>query len=98
MVQLMEKQKTEVTEVEFVPIKPRQGLVGFVSCVVDGKLYLGGIGVHTVLNGDRLRMTYPTRKVGNVNIPLYHPVNAEAGEAIREAITRKVKELMGDTI
>lgn len=94
----MENQKTEVREIEFVPIKPRQGLLGFVSCVIDGKLYLAGIGVHTVLKGDGLRMTYPTRKVGNVNIPLYHPVNAEAGEAIREAVTKKVKELMGDTI
>lgn len=89
---------TRVEEVQFTPIKPREGLIGFASCLVEGRLYLGGIGVHTALNGDGLRLTYPTRKIGTVNIPLCHPVNVETGNAIKEAVTRRVRELMGEDL
>ncbi len=50
---------TQVSEVEFIPIKPREGLIGFASCIVDGKFYIGGIGVHTALNGERIRLAWP---------------------------------------
>jgi len=97
-VEMRKEENLRVEEVEFVPIKPREGLIGFASCLVDRRFYFAGIGVHTVLNGEGLRITYPTRKVGDTNIPLYHPVNAEVGDTIRKAITRKVKELLGDAI
>lgn len=86
---------TQVSEVEFVPIKPRDGLIGFGSCVIDGKLYVGGIGVHTALNGEKLRITWPTRKIGTVNVPLCHPINKEAGGAVERAVTDKVMKLIG---
>lgn len=87
-------ENTEVTEVEFVPIKPRAGLIGFASCVIDSKFYVGGIGVHTMLNGEGYRITYPTRKIGKVDFPLCHPIREEVGAAIQKAITEKVKDLV----
>ena len=87
---------TEVSEVEFIPIKPRKGLIGFASCVVDGKFYIGGLGVHTALNGEKLRLTWPCRKIGTVNIPLCHPINREAGRTVEKAVTDRVMKLMGE--
>lgn len=85
---------TRVSEVEFIPIKPRGGLIGFASCIVDGKFYIGGIGVHTALNDEKLRLAWPCRKIGTVNIPLCHPISREAGRAVEKAVTDKVIELM----
>ena len=87
--------KTQIDEVEIVPIKPREGLIAFASCVVDKKLYLGNIGVHSKLDGSGYRLTYPTKKLGLSNIPIYHPINKQLGEAIAKAIGEKVDKLMG---
>ena len=90
----MDARINQVTEVQFIPIKARNGLIGFGSCVFDDKLYLGGIGIHTRLDGSGLRITYPTKKVGAVNMPLYHPISKKVGLLIEEAITAKVESLM----
>lgn len=90
----MDVRRNQVTEVQFISIKARNGLIGFGSCVFDDKLYLGGIGIHTRLDGSGLRITYPTKKVGAVNMPLYHPTSEEVGILIEEAITAKVESLM----
>lgn len=87
--------KTEIDEVEVVPIKPREGLIAFASCVMDKKLYLGSIGVHTKLDGSGYRLTYPTKKLGESNIPIYHPISKELGEAIAKAIGEKMNKVMG---
>lgn len=84
---------TKVSEVQIIPIKPQNGLVAFASCVVDDKLYIGSIGIYTKLNGGGYRLTYPTKKIGDKNINLVHPITQEAGKAIEEAIIKKVNEL-----
>ncbi len=86
----------EVSEVKFIPIKPRGRLIGFASCIVDGKFYVGGIGVHTTLNGEKLRLVWPCRKIGTVNVPLCHPISTEAGGAVEKAVTNKVMKLTGE--
>ena len=78
---------------QIVPIKPVDGLVGFASCVVDGQLYLGSIGIHKRLDGSGYRLTYPTKNIGTHKINYFHPVSREAGEAIEQTITAKCNEL-----
>jgi len=82
-----------ITEIQIIPIKPREGLVAFASIVVENSLYLGSLGVYTRLDGSGYRITYPTKKIGNKNINIYHPINKETGKAIEEAIISKVKEI-----
>jgi len=36
-----------LSEIQIIPIKPQNGLVGFASFVLDGSLYLGSIGIMT---------------------------------------------------
>lgn len=82
-----------VSEVQIVPIQPRDGLVAFASLVIDDKLYVSSIGVHTKLSGG-YRITYPTKKVGDRNIQLFHPITRELGREIEETVIAKVKNVM----
>lgn len=83
----------EVSEVNIVPIKAVDGLVAFASCVVNGQLYLGSLGVHRRLDGTGYRITYPTKRVGARELNYYHPLNKQAGAVIEQAIVTKCREL-----
>lgn len=83
----------EVTEVNIVPVKAVDGLVAFASCVVNGQLYLGSLGVHRRLDGSGYRITYPTKRLGRRELNYYHPLNKQTGNAIEQAIVAKCNEL-----
>ena len=84
-----------ITEVQIIPIKPKDGLVAIASVVADDSLYLGSVGVFTKLNGSGYRITYPTKKIGGKNINIYHPINKEISKMIEEVIISKAKEILG---
>lgn len=85
----------KITEIQIIPIKAKDGLVAFASIVLENSLYLGSVGVYTRLNGSGYRITYPTKKIGNRDINIYHPINKETGQAIEKAIISKAKEIFG---
>lgn len=82
-----------VSEVNITPVKPTDGLVAFASCVIDGQLFIGSLGVHQRLDGTGYRITYPTKKVGSRQLNFYHPVTKKAGSLIEQAIVAKCNEL-----
>jgi len=84
----------KITEIQIIPIKPNNGLVAFASVVVENSLYLGSIGVYTKLDGTGYRITYPTKKIGNKNINIYHPINKETSKEIEEVIISKTKKIL----
>jgi len=84
----------KITEIQIIPIKPREGLVAFASVVVENSLYLGSLGVYTRLDGSGYRITYPTKKIGNKNINIYHPINRETSKAIEEAIISEAEKIL----
>ena len=83
----------KITEIQIVPIKPNNGLIAFASVVVGNGLYLGSIGVHTRLDGSEYRITYPTKKIGEKSLNIYHPINKETSKAIEEAVILKAKKI-----
>jgi stage V sporulation protein G len=85
----------KITEINIIPIKPDNGLIGFASLVLDCGLYLGSIGVYSRLDGTGYRITYPTKKVGGKDLNIYHPINRVLGQEIEEVITSKARELFG---
>ena len=84
----------KITEIQIIPIKPKDSLVAIASVVADNSLYLGSVGVFTRLNGLGYRITYPTKKIGGKNINIYHPINKETSRMIEEAIISKAKEIL----
>lgn len=90
--------KKVISEVQIVPVKPSNGLVAFASCVLNEELYLGSIGIFTLLNKPGFRLTYPTRKVSSTNIQIFHPITKELSEEINRNILEKAEEILGSLI
>ena len=86
----------KITEIQILPIKANNGLVAFASCVLDGNIYLGSIGVHKRLDGGGYRLTYPTKKVADKDFHIFHPINRQASQEIEEAIILKVEEIINE--
>ena len=84
----------QVTEVDIAFVKPKDGLIAFASVVLDDELYLSGIGIHSKLVGSGYRLTYPTRKVGETQFNLFHPIRKPVGRAIEQAIVEKLKNVL----
>jgi DNA-binding cell septation regulator SpoVG len=83
----------KISEVNIALIKPKNGLIGFASIVVEDSLYLGSIGIHQKLNGG-FRLTYPTKNSGMQKSNIFHPINGIAGQAIEDAILTKLNNVM----
>lgn len=88
----------KITEVQIYPIKPNDGLIGFASVILDGKVYLGSIGIYRKINGEGFRLTYPTKKVGEKNLNIFHPISRETGLAIEKAIIQKAEEIFDNKL
>ncbi len=84
----------QVTEVEIAFVKPKDGLVAFASVVLDDEVFLGGIAIHQKMAGSGYRLTYPTRKVGDTQFSLFHPIRRPIGLAIEQAIFSKLKDVV----
>ncbi len=87
----------KITEIQITPIKPKDGLVGFASVVLENSIYLGSIGIYTRLDGSGFRLTYPTKRIGENSINIFHPINKETSKAIEEAIFKKLKNIFNNT-
>ena len=82
-----------ITEVQIIPIKPKDGLVAFASFVLDDSLYLGSVGIATRLQGG-YRLTYPTRRVGDKDINVFHPINKAFAQAVEDEVIKHFEEVM----
>ena len=83
-----------VSEVKISLIKPQGGLIGFASLVVNGDIFLTGIGIHRKLDGTGYRLTYPERKAGQHSFQVFHPINQASGRAIENAIFMATKNVL----
>ena len=85
--------KHKISEIQIVPVKPKDGLVAFANFVLDGNIYLGSIGIMKKLNGG-FRLVYPAKKIGNRNINLFHPINKEFGQFIEIEVLKHFEKVM----
>ena len=81
-----------ITEVNIIPIKPQDGLIAFASVVVNESLYLSSIAIYTRLDGS-YRLLYPTKKLGERLVNLFHPISRETSRQIEDAIFKKCYEI-----
>ena len=90
--------KSIISEIQVIPVKPKEGLIGFASFVLDEKYYVSSVAIYTRLDGSGYRLVYPTRKVGSANINVFHPINNEVGKAIDEAVINKINEIFNEKL
>jgi len=86
----------EISEIQVVPMKPKEGLVAFASCVINNALYVGNIAVYSSPSSQSgYRLVYPVKILPNgKEIHCVHPINKEAGEAILKEIVKKFREVI----
>lgn len=82
-----------ISEIQIIPIKPQNGLVAFVSFVLDKNLYLGSIGILTRPEGG-YRLVYPTKKVGTRSLNIFHPINKEFSQSIEMEVISVFEDVM----
>ncbi len=82
-----------ITEIQIMPIKPKGGLVAFASFVLDDSLYLGSVGIATRLQGG-YRLIYPTKRTGNRDINVFHPINKAFAESVEHEVIRRFEDVM----
>ena len=84
-----------VSEIQIIPVKPKDGLVAFASCVLNNQFYMGDIAIYSRPNGEDYRLVYPTRTLPNgKRINCFHPINRDAGEYLKKAIVYKYLEMV----
>jgi len=86
----------EISEIQIIPVQPRNGLVGFCSFILNDSIYIGDVAIHTCLsNPEGYRLVYPDRILANgKKVNCVHPINRKTGEAIQKAVVAKYKSLM----
>ena len=89
-------QETKVTEIQIIPVKPKDGLIAFASFVLDEKYYIGSVAIYTRLNEAGYRLVYPTKKLGLNNISIFHPITGATGRAIEQVVIGKINELFDE--
>ncbi len=83
----------KVSKVEIIPIRQKQGLLGFASVELDGQLHLNSIGIHSRRDGQGYRLTYPTRPGGGSAITVFHPINPNLSKEIEAQIFEQAHKI-----
>ena len=83
----------KISEIQIIPVKPQDGLVAFVSFVLDESIYLGSIAILTRPEGG-YRLVYPTKKVGLRSLNIFHPINKEFANLIEKEVFVKFEDVM----
>ena len=85
-----------ISEIQVIPMKPKEGLVAFASCVINSSLYIGNIALYTSPSTESgFRLVYPVKILPNgKEIHCIHPINKEAGNLIATAVIQKLREVM----
>ena len=89
--------EVKISEIQIIPVKPKDGLIGFASFVLDEKYYVGSVAIFTRLGKSGYRLVYPSKKLGDKNINLFHPINPRAGEIIEEEVSKRIEQLMNSS-
>jgi stage V sporulation protein G len=87
--------KLEISEIQTIPIKPKNGLVAFCSFVLNNQFYIGDVAIYTRPDGKSYRLVYPTKKLPNgKTVSCVHPIDKQTGDIITEKIIRVYKQLL----
>ena len=86
----------EISEIQVIPMKPKEGLVAFASCIINSSLYIGNIAIYSSPSTQSgFRLVYPVKILPNgKEINCVHPISKEAGELISKAIIKKFREVI----
>lgn len=85
-----------ISEIQIIPVKPKDGLVAFSSCIINNQFYLGNIAIYTSpASPDGFRLVFPSKTLPTgKQIQSVYPISRQAYEPVKKAIIQKFEELM----
>ena len=84
-----------VSEIQIIPVKPKDGLVAFASCVINNQFYVGDVAIYTRPDGSDYRLVYPCKVLPNgVKINCFHPINRETADRLKNEIVKVFSNLI----
>lgn len=85
-----------ISEIQIIPVKPKDGLVAFASCLLNNQFYIGNIAIYTSpASPGCFRLVFPSKTLPTgKQIQSVYPINRETYEAVKKAIIQKFEELM----
>ena len=85
-----------VSEIQVVPVKPKNGLVAFASAVINNQIYVGNIAIYTSLSSQNgFRLVYPSKSLNNgTKLDIIYPINKEAGSIVQRQIVEQYLKLI----
>jgi DNA-binding cell septation regulator SpoVG len=84
-----------INEINIEPVKCSNGVVGFVNFVLDNSFYFGSIAIITRPQGG-YRLCWPTKKIGNCNFNIVHPINRSVANEIENKVLSEYRKLRGN--
>jgi len=76
-----------LSEIQIIPIKPRNGLLAFVSFVINNSFFVGDIALYSLLNKEGYRLSYPIKVLKNgLKVNCFHPINNQVAETIETQV------------
>ncbi len=82
-----------ITELNIIPVKPSAGLVGFASMVIYQSFYVSSVAIYKRLDGTGYRLVYPTKKIGEKSLNIFHPIDSRLARQIEHAVTERCIEI-----
>lgn len=88
-------QEIHLSEIDVIPIKPRNGLAAFCSFVINNSFFIGDVAIYSRLDGNGYRLVYPIKVLSNgVKINCFYPINQKSAQAIEEQVFRAFLNLI----
>ena len=86
----------EISEITITPIRPRNGLVGFTSFILNNSIYIGNVAIYTSPSSpDSFRLVYPSRILGNgTKLDSVFPINKDVGYSIQKQIVKEFLKIL----
>lgn len=83
-----------ISEIQIVPVKPKNGLVAFVSFILNESLFVSSVAIYTRLeNPDQYRLVYPSKQIGNKDNSILYPIKKEVGGYIEKHVSDQYNKL-----
>jgi DNA-binding cell septation regulator SpoVG len=82
-----------ISEIQIIPVKANKGLIAFCSFVLYEAIYCSSVGIYTRPQGG-YRLVYPTKKVNETNLNIFHPINSKIGKVIEEEVSKEAEKVL----
>ena len=81
-----------IKDVNFIPVNPKDGLIGFMSCLYND-MYLSGIAVKVKDNGV-IYLICPSKKYKDKNLQYFYPINSQTYNDMFEALKPHINDFL----